>query len=189
MRVIITHGTMGSPGGNWFPWLKSELAKFKVECLAPQYPTPQNQSLNAWLDTFQKRTGSLKPTDILVGHSIGAPFVLRVLERSTVTVKAAFLVAGFARTLGKLPEYDTLNASFVEPPFDWAAIKERAALFKVYIGDNDPYVTLAHGREVSGALGVEPVVIKNGGHLNAESGFTAFPLLLGDLRSLLTHKA
>jgi predicted alpha/beta hydrolase family esterase len=54
-----------------------------------------------------------------------------------------------------------------------------------YNSDNDQYVPLQKGSELADNLGVELMVVKNGGHLNADSGFTEFPQLLDDIRSLL----
>ena len=45
--VIILHGTMGSPEGNWFPWLKSQLEN-DYNVYVPRFPTPDNQSKETW---------------------------------------------------------------------------------------------------------------------------------------------
>ncbi|MET0779778.1 MAG: hypothetical protein ABWY71_03005 [Candidatus Saccharimonadales bacterium] len=44
-RVIILHGTLGSPSGNWFTWLKLELERRGLEVWLPQLPRPQQPSL------------------------------------------------------------------------------------------------------------------------------------------------
>ena len=187
-RVIITHGTGGSPEGNWFPWLGGELRRRGVQALIPRYPTPQGQSLESWLTAFDSACGSLRSGDILVGHSIGAAFALRLLERSAVPVAACLLAAGFVRQLG-LEAFDPLNASFVSGPFDWAAIRGRSRSFVCWHGSDDPYVPLAFGMELAGALLVSPRIVPRGGHLNAKSGHLRFPELLSCLEDLLNQQA
>ena len=183
-RVIISHGTKGSPKGNWFPWLRNELRSRGVNALAPAYPTPEGQSLSNWLDTFANTAGAVESSDILVGHSIGAAFSLRVVERAKGPVGGLVLAAGFAALKLGLPEYDALNRSFLEEPFDWASIRAKASDIRIYHGDDDPYVPVQLSRELAKALEVEPVIISGGKHLNAESGWLQFPPLLKDVLAL-----
>lgn len=176
-RVIIVHGTMGSPDGNWFPWLRRVLGERGTEVLCPVLPTPDGQNLEGWLATFHRAVGTLQESDLLIGHSIGAAFVLRVLEQSPVFVRAAVLVAPFSRTLG-IPTFDELNATFISGPFRWGRIRKAARQFYVFAADNDPYVPLSYSEDIAGALGVPTQVVPGGGHLNAESGYTEFRELI-----------
>lgn len=183
-RVIVIHGTMGSPEGNWFPWLTQQLGERGIEVLCPALPTPEGQDLEGWLTAFRRAVGALHESDILVGHSIGAAFVLRVLEQSPVFVRAAVLVAPFSRSLG-LPAFDTLNASFISAPFRWGRIRKGARQFFVFAGDNDPYVPLAYSEDIAGALDIPTQVVPGGGHLNAESGYTEFRELVQLLEKVI----
>lgn len=184
-RVIVTHGTKGSPERAWFPWLGQELEKRDVEVIIPTYPTPDGQSLESWIGTLKSVACELREGDLLVGHSIGAAFVLRLLERSAVKIRGTFLVAGFARSLG-IPDYDPLNSTFVEPPFDWKCIRQKSELIVSYSSDDDPYVPIAFAKELAGALCVNPVIIEKAGHFNADSGYTSFPRLLEDILKILS---
>lgn len=200
-KVIIVHGTCGSPSGNWFPWLSAELTQLGAQVCVPRFPTPEGQSLDAWMATFIEALSSLTlsydsesaPPVILVGHSIGAAFVLRVLEShrnllpgfSPNLISAAFLVAPFAEKIG-LPDVDELNKTFISAPFDWKLIKSHVKHITAYSGDNDPYVKLKLSQQVADNLGVELKIIKNGGHLNAEFGYLSFEPLLRDIRQVLT---
>lgn len=176
-RVLIFHGTMGSPSGNWFPWLKEKLCQEGAEVLIPSFPTPNNQSLNTWFDALSEAAGGIKTSDILVGHSTGALFALRVLEKAPHKIHATFIVSGFSRILNLEP-YDTLNKTFLEPPFRFDKITSASEKIFTFSGDNDPYVPIEYGEELATSLGITPCIIKNGGHLNSESGFTEFPELL-----------
>ena len=178
---FIIHGTGGSPQGNWFPWISSELKKLGQEVAVPQFPLDQQQNLSNWFKAFEATVGQLTSGHVLVGHSIGAAFVLRLLERASVKVAGAVLVAPFARQLDN-PDFDPFNATFVEPAFDWTKIRKAADKFIVYSGDNDPYVPTSVGAEVARELGCECNLIEGGGHLNASSGYLSFERLLGDLR-------
>jgi len=175
-RVIILHGAHGGPDTNWFPWLHSALEAEGIEVVCPRLPTPKGQSLSAWLDTYDLTVGSLPfvPT-VLVGHSLGAAFALRLLERADKPVAGLFLAAGFVGALG-LPDYDTINESFFAAPFDWAAIRERRGCAShCWAGDDDPYVPLSRSQQIATCLEAPLDVVPGGGHLNAETGFTTFP--------------
>lgn len=190
MRAIIIHGTGGSPDGNWFPWLSQELLQKNVQVLIPELPRPECQTLQTWLETFEGQVGALKNNDILIGHSIGAAFSLRLLERSTVIIKACFLVSGFIQPLGQ-PNFDPYNSSFLESDFNprvnFEKIKKHCPYFKVYLGDNDPYVPSAYSLSLAEHLACSFEIIQNGGHLNSEFGFKTFPPLLTDLEILLAE--
>ena len=156
-----------------------------MEVIRPRLPTPQGQSLAAWLNAFGRAVHPLPQTaTALVGHSLGAAFALRLVERATEPVAGLFLASGFLGALG-LPDYDPINASFFATPFDWAAIHARMGrACRCWAGDDDPYVPLARSQDVADRLGVELEIIPGGGHLNAETGFTTFPQLRDALLSL-----
>ena len=133
--LFIFHGTGGHPGENWFPWLKQELAKEGYDATIPQFPTPEGQSLEAWLKVLKEYESSIQGNTVLIGHSLGGLFLLRLLERLKEPVKAVFLVSA---PIGVKPiknwggDYafsDGFN-------FDWEAIKSNAGTSTVYHSKN-----------------------------------------------------
>lgn len=179
-KAVVIHGTMGSPMGNWFPSVATSLRGAGFQTFVPQFPTPSGQTLENWLRHFQAEVGELNQDSLLIGHSVGAVFVLRLLERLKTPIDTAVLVSGFTGVLG-LPEYDALNATFVAGAFDWRQIQSNAKNVICLCGDKDPYVPFEQGMEIADALGVENLVVNDGGHLNAEFGFDSFPRLLEEL--------
>ena len=177
-RVVVLHGAHGAPDTNWFPWLHGALEAQGLEVVRPRLPTPQGQSLTAWLDAYDRAVADLPPAPtVLVGHSLGAAFALHLVERAAKPVTGLFLAAGFIGALG-LPDYDPINASFFAAPFDWAGIRARKGrACRCWAGDDDPYVPLARSREMADHLGAELEVVPGGGHLNTETGLTDFPQL------------
>ncbi len=175
VRVIILHGAHGAPDTNWFPWLHAELNAEGLDVVRPRLPTPDGQSLPAWLDAYDRVVKALpRAPTILVGHSLGAAFALRLVERSE-PVAGLFLAAGFVGPLG-LPDYDTINQSFFAAPFDWPAIRERKGrVCRCWAGEDDPYVPLSRSQDVAACLDAPLDIIPGGGHLSSETDFTSFP--------------
>lgn len=169
MKYVVFHGTKGSPQGNWFPWLQTRLPNVVV----PQLPTPEGQSKDNWMTFVPPIDGD----DVLIGHSCGATFLLHVLEDLKVPVKQSIFVSPVMGPIG-IAEYDTLNKSFYDHVFDWKCIRANAGKTLILHGDNDPYVPLLHALELNNGLGGAMEIVPGGGHLNAESGYTAFPALL-----------
>ena len=185
-HVVIIHGSYGNPMENWFPWLAEQVQTYDHSVTIPTLPTPVGQSIDTWKQAFREQVGSLTANMLLVGHSMGVGFALRLLEESGQRVAGTFLAAGFIGTLG-LPDYDPINATFFARPFDWHKIRQNAGRVYVYAGDDDPYVPVERTDEIARQL-VSPLrVIAGGGHLNAETDFVTFPHLLEDMRPLLMH--
>lgn len=181
--IFIFHGTGGNPEGNWFPWLKKELEKKGLQVIVPKFPTPEGQSLAAWLRILDQYREYITSETIFIGHSLGGMFLLKVLEQLKHPVRAAFFVAA---PVGIRPiKYYDSDYSFTQFLFDWNEIKTKAKYFAVYHSDNDPYVSLGNGEELAKQLGVQLHFISHAGHLNAESGWTTFDKLLQEVESVL----
>ena len=183
-RAVIIHGTYGSPEGNWFPWLANELRQRNLEVLIPHFPTPEGQTLENWLAVFRKEVGELTPQTILIGHSMGAGMICRVLEKNSIRIGASVLVSGWEGLLDS-EEFDPLIKSFYLEPFDYQTIKNNLGTALVYHGTDDPYVPISMAQEFAANLETELTEVANGGHLNAESGYLEFPLLLQDIEKLI----
>ena len=180
-NFLIVHGSLSNPNANWFPWLKQELEDRGHHVSVPAFPTPENQSLDVWNEIANAAIAGWSPRDtVLIGHSTGSVFVLRMAERATQPFKTVVTVCPFVSHLN-IPVYDPLVASFIKAPIVWDKVAAGARKILCYAGDNDPYVPLSLAQEVADGAGIPLNILKKGGHLNAESGYLKFPLLLNTL--------
>ncbi|MEK6937549.1 MAG: DUF4202 family protein [Nanoarchaeota archaeon] len=178
-NVFIIHGAYGNPEENWFPWLKAELEKLSCKVFVPTFPTPEHQTLEDWMEVLKSYQKEINKDTIFIGHSLGVPFILHLLEK--FKVKGTFLVAGFCT----LPENQFKEGmrSFVKY-FDYQKIKCNCKNFSVYHSDNDPYLPLSLGKELAEKTGVKLTLVKNAGHFNEKAGYTKFPLLLEEIKKI-----
>lgn len=176
MNFFIIHGIYGHPKENWFPWLKKELENIGYEVIVPKFPTPIDQTRESWLRIISKYEKKMNNETVLIGHSLGAAFILDYIEQTNKKIKAAFLVAGYHKLINN--EFDELNKTFVGRKFDWNKIKQNCGKFFVIASDNDPYIPLEINKELARFVNAELKIIHNGGHLNKKAGFDMFPELL-----------
>lgn len=181
MNVFIIHGTFGDPEENWFPWLKSKLEEEGHRVFVPEFPTPENQSLENWLEVFEEYEKYLNEDSIVIGHSLGPAFLLNVLEELDHPIKAAFFVSPCVNLLGD-PKFDRLNRTFVEKDFNWKKIRNNCKKFFLFHSDNDPYVPLKQTKELNKRLNGELTVVEGAGHFNKDAGYTEFDLLLRKIK-------
>ncbi len=181
MKAFIIHGAYGNPQENWFPWLKEKLESLGWKVYVPKFPTPEGQTLENWMKVFGNYIPLVDKDTVFIGHSLGVPFILHLLERLEKPVKASYLVAGFSREIG-IPEFDKINASFLGK-FDWDRIRENCREFVVFHSDNDPYVPLELGKEVAEKLNAKFILVSGAGHFNEKAGYTEFPRLLDEIVS------
>lgn len=182
-EVFIFHGTGGHPQENWFPWLKEELGGSGVKVIIPQFPTPEGQSAEAWFKVLDEQETKIDENTVLIGHSLGGIFLLRVLERLEKPVKSAFFIG---TPIGVRPiknwESDEKFSGF---DFNWDKIKHNARKFVVYHSDTDPYVGLGNGEKLAKELGVDLIFIPNAGHFNTTAGYTEFKELLVEVEKVV----
>lgn len=184
-NVLIFHGTEGYPEENWFPWLKEELENRGHKVHVPHFPSPPvvPASLEEWLKVLEDYQQFIDEESVIVGHSLGGVFTLKILEDLPHKVHTA-VFTGTPVGVRPILNYDR-DSAFNSFDFDWDSIKTKADNFIVFQSDDDPYVSLGNGEELAKQLGVELSFIPNAGHFNAKAGYTKFNDLLEKLEPLL----
>ncbi len=182
-HAFIIHGTAGYPEENWFPWLKEKLKEFNYTVFVPQFPTPQNQDPEHWFAVFKQYEKYLDNNTIIIAHSGGCAFLLRLLESLQVKIKTAVFVAP---PLGIMPiKYIEADRPFLKQPFDWNKIRESSQNFLVFHSTDDPFICIANGETLAKELNVNLIKLDNAGHFNAKAGYLQFELLLERLKPML----
>ncbi|MFH1285762.1 MAG: alpha/beta hydrolase [Candidatus Micrarchaeota archaeon] len=184
-NAFIIHGTEGYPEENWFPWLKKELKKRDYAVFVPQFPSPPKvpAKIAGWFEVLKNYEQHINEDTIVISHSLGGIFTLRVLEQRKQPVKAAFFV-GTPVGVRPILNYDRDN-SFSGFSFDWKSIIKKASHFSVFQSDNDPYVSLGNGEELAKKLNVKLEFVPNAGHFNSKAGYDKFELLLEKLKEIM----
>jgi hypothetical protein len=183
-NIILIHGAYGNPDENWFPYIKTELEKIGHKVLIPKFPTPENQSLESWLEVFKDYEQYLNENSIIIGHSIGPAFTLHILEKLSAKIKAAFFVAGFVGMINN-PKFDEINKTITENNFDFEKIKSNCKRFHIINSFNDPHIPIQKGIYLSRKLETELIRIEGAGHFNEKDGFKEFKYLLEEIKKEL----
>ena len=174
-NYIIIHGSFGSKDGNWFPWLKEQLENNHKKVEAPQMPVGVgNQNFENWSNVLKQLV--INENTIIIAHSIAPIFVCKYLISNKIRVKKLVFVCGFNNYLGIDSDFDSVN----EPMFvdNYEEIKNYCKDIVCFYSDNDPYVKIEVEKEFADIVSNEQHIIKNGGHINAESGYTEFADIL-----------
>lgn len=178
-KYVILHGSFGSNEGNWFPWLKQELQDRSKQVFTPQMPVGVGkQNFESWskeLDIL-----AIDKNTIVIAHSIAPVFVCKYLVKNKIKVKKLIFVCGFNNYLGINPDYNAVN----EPMYfdNLEDVKDYCDDIVCFYSDNDPYVEFNIEKQFADAVADEQIVIKDGGHINSESGFTKFEEILNYIR-------
>jgi len=178
--AIIVHGmpskeeyfdsTLPSPSNaHWFPWLQKSLLERGVIAQTPEMPTPYDPSYeeySAILESFP-----IDEETILIGHSLGAGFLLKYLAQQQLPFRQLVLVAPWIDLEGELPSdffKDTFAQSVLHP--------ERITLF--YSNDD----SVETGPSVAAIRehypNMEEHIFSNKGHFCQSDIGPTFPQLL-----------
>lgn len=178
MNYIIIHGSFGSNESNWFPWLKQHLQNKGKLVETPQMPIGVGyQNFESWQQTMNSLT--INENTIIIAHSIAPIFVCKYLITNKIKVKKLIFVCGFNNFIGINEDYDRVNTPMYIN--EYKNIKNYCNDIVCYYSDNDPYVPFTKEQEFANDISTKQYVIKNGGHINAESGYTKFEEILIEL--------
>lgn len=178
-NYFLIHGSFGSPFANWLPWLHGELQNRGKEVYTPDFPTGVGyQNYENWsrLLKVYLDAGLITEGTTIFAHSIAPVFVCKFLIENKVKVKKLVFVCGFNNYLGIDEEYDAVNRSMYLD--NLADVKKYCGEIICFYTENDPYVKYDAEKGFADLIATQKIVIKDGGHLNAESGYKEFPELL-----------
>ena len=96
-----------------------------------------------------------------------------------IKVDKLIFVCGFNNYLGIDSDFDSVNKPmFIDNLGD---VKDYCNNIVCYYSDNDPYVKYDIEKDFADKLTNKQNIIKNGGHINAESGYTKFEDILKEI--------
>ncbi len=184
LNILIVHGAYGGPEKHWIPWIKEKLENHGYNVVVPRFPDPQSHDLNSWLMVFNDYRKYLDKDSLIIGHEIGSIFIFHILEELKDKVRAVFLVSSF---IGKPTheKFKVINPEFINKEFQWEKIKKSCQRFYLYHGNNDPYIPVEDAITLAENLDANLNLIRNGGHLDQNSGYLMFELLLEEIKNEL----
>lgn len=159
-KTLIIPGLDGSPAPHWQHWWAATDAHAHLVDLAnPGEPIPAVWEIDL--------AGMIlrHPDSILVGHSLGAVLIARLLSKwPQLRVRAALLVApadpeGHAR----IARFGALPDTRLDVPVTLVASR------------NDPWMSFARARSFAQDMQAELVDLGFAGHINVASGFGPWP--------------
>lgn len=176
-NYIIIHGSFGSKDENWFPWLKEQLEKNNKALIQKMPVGVGNQTFESLAKVLNKL--DINENTIIIAHSIAPIFLCKYLITNNIKVKKLIFVCGFNNYLGINSDFDAVNKPMFINNFD--DVKQYCKDIVCYYSDNDPYVKYEAEKEFADKLTNKQYIIKNGGHINAESGYTKFEEILKEI--------
>lgn len=173
--VLILHGVSGYAGKHWMQWLHDELIQKDFDIIMPTLPNADSPAKSEWLESINQILKNIEPEFLtIVGHSLGVPAALQYIQDQNKKIKGLISVSGFHRDYGS-----EINTEFMkETNIDLENVRNLITNKSVIFGDNDPYVAQEVLHELSTGLEVEPIILKNAGHVNTDTGYTTLPLIL-----------
>lgn len=190
--MILVHGWMGSPHGDWLPWLKDKLEKKGLAVLAPQLPEPAAPKIESWVSRIEAAVGLPDPETYFVGHSVGCQAIMRYLARTGGEIGGAVFVAPwFSLSAGALEtkEDEAIAQPWLKTPIDFKKIRETTNNFTAIFSDNDPWVNLNENSEmVQKKLGAKIIIEQEKGHFSEMvGGVTELPVALQEIMKIIDN--
>lgn len=178
-NYFIIHGSFGSPFSNWFPWLRNEIEQRNLIVYTPDFPSGVGyQNYENWEKLFEVyvQAGLINENTVIFAHSIAPVFVSKFLVTHKLKIKKLVFVCGFNNYLGINDEYDNVNETMYFDNLE--DVKQYADEIICFYSDNDPYVKYNVEKSFADDVATKQIIIKDGGHLNSETGYSEFKELL-----------
>jgi uncharacterized protein len=173
----------GQAGKYWMQWLHDELVKLDIEVMMPNLANAEDPSVEEWRSAIQNLIKDINPAElIIIGHSLGVPAALNVIQDLQTPLNTLISVAGFYKDYGLEINTEYLQACTIDIQKAAENINHKYVIYS----DNDPYVPQAELKARASELKGETVIVPNGGHFNADTEYTReFPLLINIVKELL----
>jgi predicted alpha/beta hydrolase family esterase len=180
-KILLLHGWGGSDYPHWQSWLAGELARDYGYVNFLKYSDPHHPKLSVWLRETQAALEEFQP-DVVVCHSLANTvwFHLCNMQKISANIQKLYLVAppSMECSISELQEFFPLKAPKKLYSDETLLITSK----------NDPYMTQEEAQTLQKSLNVAMKVIQDGGHLNAQSGYGAWPWILEDIQATASKR-
>jgi predicted alpha/beta hydrolase family esterase len=160
-NITILHGYGVSPGKMWFPWIHTELEKLGYAVNIPAMPDSLRPNYRKWHSVAAPIARRWDANTLVIGHSVGGAFALRLIEREAKNRIAGLVLVSspFTATINVRP-----YVKFFAQPMDWERISGMVKKISVIHAKNDPLVPYDHAVRYGEAFGAAPLLAAKGGH-------------------------
>ncbi|MFD2174918.1 RBBP9/YdeN family alpha/beta hydrolase [Rhodobacter lacus] len=161
IKTLLVPGLDGSPAPHWQDWwAATDPTALMVDLPDPAHPVPE-----AWEAELAGMVLQ-HPGAVLVGHSLGAVLIARLIAKwPQIEVSAALLVApADTRGARRIGHFDTPDRHPLPVPTTLVASR------------NDPWMRYERTAELAAAWGANLVDLGAVGHINLAAGFGPWPL-------------
>ncbi|UPT77682.1 alpha/beta hydrolase [Sulfurovum sp. XGS-02] len=172
-KVLILHGWGGSDAPHWQAELAAAVAKAYGTVSFPLLDNCHFPSKNRWVKQLKEILRDFEP-DTVVCHSLANTLWFWLCEeedfmRKIPQIKRLFMVSPPSLTT----DIDTIKTFFpCSLPKNLYA-KE----IQMIVSDNDPYIQVEEAKNMAEQYEVPLTVIKDAGHINADSGYGKWDLI------------
>lgn len=149
---VLLHGYTGSPDGTFFPVLRKKIEDLGHKVYAPQLPNTNHPTIMEQAK-YVLNNYEFTENTVLLGHSLGSPVALKVIEALDKPIKKLVIVAGFAQAgLREGGEKRPYEENF-DWQFDWDKIKQNVGEIVVLRASNDRHVPPERSQSLIDNLG------------------------------------
>ncbi len=168
-KVLILHGWGGSDAPHWQAELAATLAKNYGTVSFPLLDNCHFPSKNRWLKQLKEILIDFKP-DTVVCHSLANTLWFWLAQEENIpTIKRLFLISPPSLST----QVDTIKTFFP------CTLPQSLCAHSVemLVSDNDPYITLTEAESIASHYTIPLTVLKDAGHINAQSGYGKWELI------------
>ena len=172
-KVLILHGWGGSDAPHWQAELAAAIAKDYGTVSFPLLDNCHFPSKNRWIKQLQEILEDFRP-DTIVCHSLANTLWFWLSQEQDFMqqipeIKRLFMVSPPSLTTN----VDTIKTFF---PCEMPE-KLYAKEVQMIVSDNDPYNQVEEAKIMAQRYDILLTVIKNAGHINADSGYGKWTLI------------
>ncbi|WP_457745592.1 RBBP9/YdeN family alpha/beta hydrolase [Sulfurimonas sp.] len=167
-KILILHGWGGSDHPHWQSELASQIAKNYGTVSFPLLNNCHFPSKNRWVKQVKQILEEFKP-NIVVCHSLANTLWFWLCQEELKELDKLIIVSP--------PSLNTTEATI--KTFFPCEIPQNvyAKEVELIVSDNDPWIELDEAKNIARAIGANYTVIKNAGHINADSGYGKWELI------------
>lgn len=171
--ALIIHDAYSHPSDHWYTSLATSLRNQGYVVRVPDFPTPAGQTLDYWNGVLEKQGIVINENTTLVGHGIGAAYILHLLSAQKNSAGDVFLVAPYYQKINHVG-FDKVNETFYQETYDWEELQKHAKSFTIFYSGSDIYVPSGQALTLARELGAQINEIPKAEHFQGTSGYRDF---------------